>query len=111
MALMLSVLAAPMCLLLGFIYNSCFGIAMEGLTVMLFTFEAVLLTAVLGVPYALLTAFLLKRTPLNDRSRAVTIFVTGAVILMISLAILFPCLPEPYFVGGYLLRPHRHGYH
>lgn len=102
-ALLLALMAAPICLLLGYIYTEWCRIPVEGLSFLGFTFATMVITFLLAVPYNVIGISILERkTALRELSQFVVVLVTGAVILTLAVAVFLPCLPEPYFVGGYL---------
>jgi hypothetical protein len=100
----LSIFAYGACFLLKVIYWDWMKIPI-GLGGGLFFLIAVPGVFVLSLPYAIVMVILFDKTIQRSTPEALLIcFSVGAVMILIVLAIIFPCEVEPYFTGGYLLR-------
>ena len=104
-ALLLALIVVPVCYFVGYVYSVWCHIPIEGLSALVFMFETMALTFLIAVLYAIAcTSILHCRTALTALSRFAVVFGIGLFVLIITVGILFPCLPEPGFVGGYLFK-------
>jgi hypothetical protein len=102
--LSLTAFAAGICFLLKVVYWDWLRIPI-GLQGGLFFLVAVPVTFALTIPYAVfMTWFLRRKRTAPGFSQFCFIFTTGAILIIVVLAVAFPCDVEPYFMGGYLIK-------
>ena len=104
LATVLTVVASGACFLLNLIYVNWLQVPIEMLAVLVFTFEVALCIFILSIAYAVTAKYFLerKRTIIGFRHFLI-IFTCGALAVILTLAIIFPCDAKPFFVGGYLI--------
>jgi hypothetical protein len=103
-AAMLIAVAGAAWFLLNLMYVNWFHVPIESLEVVLLFFIVIPCVFILSIPYTLLARRVLNRKGIAvGFHQFLFVFIVGSLITVLTLAIIFPCDAQPYFVGGYLL--------
>jgi hypothetical protein len=91
-----------LCLIFLFAY---FQVPSEGLSTLIFLFVVAPWIFILSIPYAIGMKWVLKRKGIATSFRQFIItLIIGTPVIVLILAVIFPCNTQPFFVGGYLMK-------
>ena len=98
-------MAGGACFLLNLVFVNWFQVPIEMPAVLVFIFEVAPCVFILSIAYAVTTKWVLERQGVVVGFRHfLIVLIFGALIIILTLAIVFPCDAEPSFVGGYLIK-------